>query len=86
MRDAYVNRDVLGIEPGPIEAFVHTEESVGIFFESNLERRRPTLQSMCAEGIVLKDAHGKAAQIQNEARMALEAGPPAFPGPLPAAA
>src|SRR6476659_10176637 len=36
----------------PIEAFVHTKDSLKDFFASDAKRRTPSLQTMCAEGIV----------------------------------
>lgn len=59
----------------PIEAFVYTPDTYGAWFKNDAKRRRPSLPTMCAEGIVLVDREGKAPQIKAEARTLLAAGP-----------
>lgn len=59
----------------PIEAFVYSPTSYQEWFAADRQRRRPSLPTMCATGIVLKDTDGLAAQVQQEARALLEAGP-----------
>lgn len=58
----------------PVEAFVHTRDSLTTFFKTDAERRRPSLPTMCAEGVVIKD-NGSAQTIKQEAEALLEAGP-----------
>ena len=59
-----------------IEAFVHTTSSYKDFFASDVKRRRPSLPSMCAEGLILKDTNGLAEEAKKEAQDLLRAGPP----------
>jgi hypothetical protein len=59
----------------PVEAFVHNERSILDFFESDARRYRPSLQQMCAEGLVLRDIDGVGARTKEEARRQLDAGP-----------
>lgn len=59
----------------PIETFVYTETTYPAWFAQDAARRRPSLPRMCAEGIVLKDRNGLAAQVQAEARALLAKGP-----------
>jgi hypothetical protein len=58
----------------PIEVFVHNFFSYKDFFKENIDRARPSLPQMCAEGIILKD-NGQASRIKNEALQLLKAGP-----------
>ncbi|MFC7372042.1 nucleotidyltransferase domain-containing protein [Fictibacillus iocasae] len=58
----------------PIEVFVHNKSSYQRYFLENVDRARPSLPQMCAEGIILKD-NGHASQIKNEALQLLKAGP-----------
>lgn len=60
----------------PVEAFVHTPESLRRYFASDVARRRPSLPMMCVEGAVLRDRDGLAAQLRAEAEALLAAGPP----------
>ena len=59
----------------PIEAFVHSSTSYQEFFLSNIKRRRPSLPTMCVEGIILRDSNHLAQSITDEARLHLERGP-----------
>ncbi len=59
----------------PIEVFVHTHRSYREFFASDIQRRRPSLPRMCAEGIILRDHEGVAQRLKKEARELLEQGP-----------
>jgi len=59
----------------PVEAFVHKPASYRQFFASDARRRTPSLQAMCAEGIVLRDRDGLAERIKAEAREWLARGP-----------
>ena len=59
----------------PVEAFVHTPASYREFFASDVQRRRPSLPRMCAEGIILMDRDGSAQRIKQEAQALLDQGP-----------
>jgi hypothetical protein len=59
----------------PVEAFVHTPVSYRAFFTSDVQRRRPSLPRMCAEGIILIDRDGNAQRIKQEAQVLLDQGP-----------
>jgi hypothetical protein len=58
----------------PIEVFVYNMFSYKIYFRENIDRARPSLPQMCAEGIILRDT-GHASRIKNEALQILKAGP-----------
>lgn len=60
----------------PVEVFVHTRSSLEQYFQSDVARRRPSLQTMIAEGVVVQDASGIASHLQTAARSQLDAGPP----------
>jgi hypothetical protein len=62
-------------EGWPVEAFVHTETSYLDFFARDRVRYEPTLEMMCAEGVVLRDRNSLAERIKATARRELEAGP-----------
>ena len=62
-------------EGWPVETFVHTETSYLDFFAKVRGRYEPTLEMMCAEGVVLRDRDGLADRIKETARRELEAGP-----------
>lgn len=59
----------------PIEAFVHSEDSLRRFIAADIERRRPSLPNMAAEGVILVDTDGAGPRIQDEARALLAEGP-----------
>lgn len=59
----------------PVEAFVHTPQSIRAWFDKDAARRRPSLQMMCREGVILRDREGLAARIKAEAARRLAAGP-----------
>lgn len=58
----------------PIEVFVHNMFTYKNYFKENIDRARPSLPQMCAEGIILHDS-GHASRIKNEALQLLKAGP-----------
>lgn len=58
----------------PIEVFVHTPTSYKSFFKMDVERARPSLPKMVAEGIVLVDT-GILSSIKYEASEILKKGP-----------
>lgn len=60
----------------PVELFVHHEASLAAYSHQDRARRRPILPRMVAEGVVLVDRAGIAAQLQEGARELLAAGPP----------
>ncbi len=59
----------------PIEAFVHSSTSYQEFFLSDIKRRHPSLPTMCAEGIILRNTNGLGQSITEEAQMLLRQGP-----------
>lgn len=59
----------------PVEVFVHSEHSILDYFERDIKRYQPSLQQMCAEGLLLRDTDGVGARTKEEARRQLEAGP-----------
>ena len=60
----------------PVELFVLTPAMYHDAFAKNVQRRRPLLPVLCAEGIVLVDRDGMGQHVQTEARRLLDAGPP----------
>lgn len=68
-------RESLIAEGWPVEAFVHSVESVRRFFQTDAKDRRPMLPMMCAEGVILRDREGVAGQVKAEAQTLLDAGP-----------
>jgi hypothetical protein len=62
-------------EGWPVEAFVHSETSYLDFFARAWGRYEPSLEMMCAEGVVLRDQGGLAARVKEAARRELERGP-----------
>lgn len=58
----------------PIEVFVHNLTSYQSYFDSDVERARPSLPRMVAEGIILKD-EGIVESIKIEAKKLLDKGP-----------
>lgn len=61
----------------PVEAFVHSFETIVYFFESDRERARPSLQRMIADSWTIKD-HPHLASIRKEAVQQLADGPIAW--------
>ncbi len=62
----------------PIEVFAHNERTVREYIDSDVQRRRPTLVHMIAEGIILKDHLSIATPLKEHAHERLAAGPPPF--------
>src|SRR4051812_236813 len=62
-------------ESWPVEASTHEEKPLMYSSDQDARRYLPSLQQMCAEGIVLRGGDGLAARIKEEARRQLEAGP-----------
>ncbi|MGW6059573.1 nucleotidyltransferase domain-containing protein [Streptomyces sp. NPDC055189] len=60
----------------PVELFVHTEASWWWFVRKEIPRRRSSMLSMCAEGVVILDRDGTGARLRDEARRLTAAGPP----------
>jgi hypothetical protein len=58
----------------PIEAFVFTTGTYRIFFDNNHYHAIPTLQRLCANGLILKD-DGTANELVQEAKDLLSEGP-----------
>ncbi len=68
-------RESLVFEGWPVEAFVHSPDSVRRYFASDAAGRRPMLPMMCAEGIIVRGQNGLAETIKAEAQALLDAGP-----------
>ena len=60
----------------PIEAFVHSPESIRRYFAQDVERRRPSMPRMCAEGVVVYGDVAEGEHLRREAEALLDAGPP----------
>lgn len=60
----------------PVELFVHDEVSLVCYFHQDCACRRPILPRMVADGVVLADRDGAAAEAANKARDLLSSGPP----------
>lgn len=60
----------------PVELFVHTEASWWWFVRREIPRRRSSMLSMCADGVVILDRDGTGARLRWEARELWAAGPP----------
>lgn len=72
------HRESLRRDGWPVELFVHTEESVRAFVAKDLQRRRPTMARLVADGIPLLDGSAGLG-LQRECAALVAAGP----GPLP---
>jgi hypothetical protein len=59
----------------PVEAFVHTRESLLRFFAQDAARAAPSLPMMCSEGRILVDRANQAAGIIATAERLVSAGP-----------
>ena len=57
------------------ELFVHSLESLPLFYGFDAQTRTCTLARMCADGYVLRDVHDEAADVQRQARLVIDAGP-----------
>lgn len=68
-------RESLFFEGWPVEIFVHTPESVLRYFNSDAERRMPTLPVMVVESAVLVSQDGTAETLRDRAQALLDAGP-----------
>ncbi|MGW1427129.1 nucleotidyltransferase domain-containing protein [Streptomyces sp. NPDC002431] len=60
----------------PVELFVQTEATWRGFADQETAKRNSPLLAMCADGMLLVDADGLGASLQDEARRRLAAGPP----------
>lgn len=58
-----------------VEAFVHTRESLDVWWAKDAERRVCTLLRLCAQSVVVADPAGMADEIQATAAGRLAAGP-----------
>jgi hypothetical protein len=70
-------RETLRYHGWPVELFVHTPDSLGLWWRRDAEHRRNTLAHMCAYGLILIDT-GQAEQVRRAAADWLAAGPPAL--------
>ncbi|MCA1058783.1 nucleotidyltransferase domain-containing protein [Rossellomorea aquimaris] len=68
-------RESLIVNGWPIEVFVHNENTIRHYFESDCKRARPSLPRMVSEGIPLVD-HPLLSPLKSEARALLRDGPP----------
>ncbi|GIQ69622.1 nucleotidyltransferase [Xylanibacillus composti] len=62
----------------PIEVFVHNEQTVREYFDHDIQRRRPSLVNMVAEGILIKDLGALGKGLKELAHELLAAGPAPF--------
>jgi len=60
----------------PVEVFNHDPETLGWFINDDVERGQPGLLSMVAEGVIIGHRNPLAEQLQREAKVRLEQGPP----------
>src|SRR5664279_2872911 len=51
-----------------VELFVHSLESLPLFYGFDAQSRTCTLAGMCADGYVLRDVHDEAGDVQRQAR------------------
>lgn len=61
-----------------IDVLFYTHDACLKIFKLEIQRRRPVVSHMCAQGIILKDQDGLAQQIQDEGRQVLQFGPHAM--------
>lgn len=69
-------RETLVHRGWPVELFLQTEAVWRDFADKETAKRSSPLLSMCAEGMLLVDADGLGASLQEEARRRWAAGPP----------
>ncbi len=60
----------------PVEAFIHTIESLETFFKSDAQRRRPSLANLCHEGLVVIGNNDMIEQVKVKAKEYATATPP----------
>lgn len=58
-----------------VELFVHSRESLQVFYDFDAQSRTSTLARMCADGYILRDTWEEASYLQLEARAVIDAGP-----------
>lgn len=59
----------------PIEAFLYSPTTYATWFANDVARRRPSLPTMCVEGLVLRDTDGLVTRLKREATELLKRGP-----------
>jgi predicted nucleotidyltransferase len=59
----------------PVELFVHNEKSLRYFADKDQARRQPTMMRLVGESVVLVDADGSGARLQQEFVAEVAAGP-----------
>lgn len=69
-------RESFMAEGWPVEAFVHSLESIRDFSRQDVERRRPSLPQMISESLLLTGNADFARQLKTEAQRLLINGPP----------
>jgi hypothetical protein len=68
-------RESFNLHGWPIEAFVHTSETIRDYFQKDCHRARPSLPRMVSEGIPIID-HPFISRLKEEANILLRDGPP----------
>ena len=68
-------RESLRWHDWPVDLLVHNELSLTGWADRDLAGHRPTLPRLCADGVVLTDRAGRAAEVQAVMRERLSAGP-----------
>lgn len=69
-------RQSLILKGWPIELFVHTPDSLQLFFEKDMATRTPSLLNMCIEGHLITPPNTQSRQIHNHAKALMDQGPP----------
>nr|WP_134003102.1 nucleotidyltransferase domain-containing protein [Streptomyces sp. 846.5] len=75
---AETRRETLRSRDLPVEIFVHTRAGLAELFAADTASRRGTMQHMYAEGIVIIDQGGAAAELRTWAQALLAEGPAAL--------
>lgn len=64
----------------PVELFVQDQAALEHYLAKDLARRQPSLQRMCATGVLPTDPHPHHQRVQADCAAVLAAGPPPLPG------
>ena len=68
-------RETLRAHGWIVELFVHSKDTLPLFYSLDAQTRTCTLAQMCGHGHVLEDAREEAVELQRRARAVIEAGP-----------
>lgn len=71
-------QETVEFEGWNIDCFVFYEDIIIDFFAINADKGIPTLQKLCAEGLILKNVNGAADALKTEAKQSLARGPAAW--------